>query len=128
MGQHTSEAQTHDFWFKNENAQDLPVGVNNKTCQCTSVQLWIAPKDWTEAPAAEDRDRRAKELESVAARTELKDAEQGVTVPAGAVGLVRLGWKGDRAGQHSIRINDQWRICFRWQGADALDVKIVDYH
>lgn len=36
--------------------------------------------------------------------------------------------KGDRAGQHSIRINDQWRICFRWQGTDAYDVEIVDYH
>ncbi len=35
---------------------------------------------------------------------------------------------GDRAGQHSIRINDQWRICFKWQGGDALDVEIVDYH
>ena len=36
--------------------------------------------------------------------------------------------KGDRAGQHSIRVNDQWRICFRWQGVDAFDVEIVDYH
>jgi proteic killer suppression protein len=36
--------------------------------------------------------------------------------------------KGDRAGQHSIRINDQWRLCFRWQGEDAFDVEIVDYH
>ena len=36
--------------------------------------------------------------------------------------------KGDRSGQHSIRINDQWRVCFRWQGTDALDVEIVDYH
>ena len=36
--------------------------------------------------------------------------------------------KGDRAGQYSIRINDQWRICFRWQGGDAFDVEIVDYH
>ena len=35
---------------------------------------------------------------------------------------------GDRAGQHSIRINDQWRICFRWQDSDAFDVEIVDYH
>jgi proteic killer suppression protein len=34
----------------------------------------------------------------------------------------------DRLGQHSIRINDQWRICFRWSGADAYDVEIVDYH
>ena len=36
--------------------------------------------------------------------------------------------KGDRAGQHSIRINGQWRICFRWDGADAEAVEIVDYH
>jgi proteic killer suppression protein len=36
--------------------------------------------------------------------------------------------KGDRAGQHSIRVNDQWRICFRWQDGDAYDVEIVDYH
>ncbi len=36
--------------------------------------------------------------------------------------------KGDRKGQHSIRINDQWRICFRWKNGDALDVEIVDYH
>lgn len=35
---------------------------------------------------------------------------------------------GDRQGQHSIRINDQWRICFRWVGTDAQDVEIVDYH
>jgi plasmid maintenance system killer protein len=32
------------------------------------------------------------------------------------------------AGQHSIRINDQWRICFVWKGGDAHDVEIVDYH
>lgn len=36
--------------------------------------------------------------------------------------------KGDRAGQHSIRINAQWRICFRWRSGDAHDVEIVDYH
>jgi proteic killer suppression protein len=35
---------------------------------------------------------------------------------------------GDRSGQHSIRINDQWRICFVWQAGEALDVEIVDYH
>jgi toxin HigB-1 len=35
---------------------------------------------------------------------------------------------GDREGQYSIRINDQWRICFLWQDGDALDVEIVDYH
>lgn len=36
--------------------------------------------------------------------------------------------KGDRKGEHSIRINDQWRICFRWRDGDAYDVEIVDYH
>lgn len=36
--------------------------------------------------------------------------------------------KGDRRGQHSIRINDQWRICFRWEDGDATGVEIVDYH
>lgn len=36
--------------------------------------------------------------------------------------------KGDRAGEHSIRVNDQWRICFRWEAAGAGDVEIVDYH
>lgn len=36
--------------------------------------------------------------------------------------------KGDRAGQVSIRVNDQWRICFRWREADAYDVELVDYH
>lgn len=35
---------------------------------------------------------------------------------------------GNRKGQHSIRINDQWRVCFRWRDGDAWDVEIVDYH
>lgn len=36
--------------------------------------------------------------------------------------------KGDRAGQYSIRINDQWRICFRWTSSGPTEVEIVDYH
>ena len=36
--------------------------------------------------------------------------------------------KGERKGQHSIRINKQWRICFVWNNGDAFDVEIVDYH
>ncbi|MDP1539233.1 MAG: type II toxin-antitoxin system RelE/ParE family toxin [Moraxellaceae bacterium] len=35
---------------------------------------------------------------------------------------------GNRVGQWSIRINDQWRVCFRWEGSDAYDVEIADYH
>ena len=40
--------------------------------------------------------------------------------------LEKLG--GDRAGQYSIRINEQWRVCFEWREGDAYEVKIVDYH
>ena len=40
--------------------------------------------------------------------------------------LEKLG--GDREGQYSIRINDQWRICFEWKGSDAFNVEITDYH
>lgn len=36
--------------------------------------------------------------------------------------------KDERAGQQSIRVNDQWRVCFRWLGQDAFDAEIVDYH
>lgn len=36
--------------------------------------------------------------------------------------------KGDRKGLHSIRINNQWRVCFQWNDGDAVDVEIVDYH
>jgi proteic killer suppression protein len=36
--------------------------------------------------------------------------------------------KGDRKGQYSIRVNDQWRVCFRWKNGDAFDVEITDYH
>jgi proteic killer suppression protein len=36
--------------------------------------------------------------------------------------------RGDRKGQHSIRINDQWRVCFSWNDGDAYNVEIVDYH
>ena len=40
----------------------------------------------------------------------------------------REALKGDRAGQHSIRVNDQFRVCFRWTDRGAQDVEIVDYH
>jgi toxin HigB-1 len=62
-----------------------------------------------------------RKLRMLDAATELGD----LRVPPGN----RLeSLKGNRAGQHSIRINDQWRICFRWSGGDAYDVEIVDYH
>jgi len=36
--------------------------------------------------------------------------------------------KGSREGQHSVRVNDQWRICFRWERGDAYEVELTDYH
>ncbi|MCI0779108.1 MAG: type II toxin-antitoxin system RelE/ParE family toxin [Chloroflexi bacterium] len=53
------------------------------------------------------------------------DSVQDLRVPPGNR-LERLS--GDREGQHSIRINDRWRICFYWRNGDAHDVEIVDYH
>lgn len=50
---------------------------------------------------------------------------QDLRIPPGNR-LERL--KGDRSGQHSIRINQQWRICFRWHDGNAYDVEIIDYH
>ena len=95
-------SQAHDFWFKNENAQDLPVGVFSKTCQCTTVELWIAPKDWTDVPEPAQRDEAVKKLEASVQPTQLLEKQNGAAVPAGAVGFVRLTWKGDKAGPKSL--------------------------
>ena len=58
-------------------------------------------------------------------RLEIADRLEDLRVPPGN----RLEvLKGDRAGQHSIRVNDQFRVCFRWTGTGAEDVEIVDYH
>ena len=69
-----------------------------------------------------DIQRKARmKLDVLAAATELDD----LRVPPGN----RLEpLRGSRLGQHSIRINDQWRICFRWEEGAAWDVEIVDYH
>lgn len=83
----------------------------------------------TEALFNGNRVRRFVNIETVARRklTQLQAAAKldFLRVPPGN----RLeALKGDRAGQYSIRINDQFRVCFRWQDGDALDVEIVDYH
>lgn len=56
---------------------------------------------------------------------EVAESLQDLRVPPGNR-LEKL--VGDRTGQHSIRINDQWRICFRWENDGPEDVEIVDYH
>ena len=73
--------------------------------------------------------RLPREVQAVARRKlKLLDAAgslESLRVPPGN----RLeALRGDRKGQWSIRINDQWRICFRWTRGDAFDVEIVDYH
>lgn len=83
----------------------------------------------TEALARGERVRRFVNIASVARRKlrqlEISARLDDLRVPPGN----RLeALKGDRAGQYSIRINDQWRLCFRWTAAGAEDVEIVDYH
>jgi proteic killer suppression protein len=83
----------------------------------------------TEALAAGHRVRRFVSIASVARRKlrqlQIAGRLEDLRVPPGN----RLeALKGDRAGQHSIRVNDQFRICFRWTTAGAQDVQIVDYH
>jgi len=71
-------------------------------------------------PPTIQRSARRKLL-ALHAATELRE----LTVPPGN----RLeALKGGRTGQHSIRVNDQWRICFRWREGNAYEVEIVDYH
>ena len=65
--------------------------------------------------------RAARKLEYVHLATSLDDLK----VPPGN----RLhALKGDRKGQHAIAVNDQWRICFRFEDGDAYDVEVCDYH
>jgi proteic killer suppression protein len=73
--------------------------------------------------------RRFRSIERVALRKleqiQISGALRDLASPPGN----RLeALRGDRAGQHSIRINDQFRVCFRWENGDAFEVEITDYH
>ena len=83
----------------------------------------------TEALAGGRRIKRFQKIESVVRRKlrqlQIAGGLEDLRVPPGN----RLeALKGDRARRHSIRVNDQFRICFRWTTAGAEDVEIVDYH
>ena len=83
----------------------------------------------TEALAGGRRVRRFVNIEAVARRKlrqlQIAGRLDDLRVPPGN----RLeALKGDRGGQHSIRVNDQYRVCFRWTAAGAEEVEIVDYH
>ena len=73
--------------------------------------------------------RRFKAIERQALRKlDILDAAQDIRTLATLPGnrLERL--RGDRKGQYSIRVNDQWRVCFEWRDGHAYEVELVDYH
>lgn len=75
------------------------------------------------------RPRRFRAFERVAIRKlQMLDDATDLRDLAGIPGNRLEQLKGDRKGQWSIRINDQWRVCFVWRKGDAFDVEIVDYH
>jgi proteic killer suppression protein len=94
--------------YKNEGSQDIAEGLNTKSARQTlPTELWKIAV------------RRLAFIDSVQSLVDLRTSPRG------------YGWeilKKDRAGQHSIRINDQYRICFRFEEGDCSDVEIVDYH
>ena len=73
--------------------------------------------------------RRFAQIERIARRKLLMvDAAEALEELRSPPGNRLEALKGNRKGQCSVRINDQWRVCFRWQSGDAWDVEIVDYH
>ena len=73
--------------------------------------------------------RRFKAVERVALRKlDMLDAAVSLNALRVPPGNQLEALQGDRKGQHSIRINQQWRVCFSWREGHAYDVEIVDYH
>jgi toxin HigB-1 len=83
----------------------------------------------TERLHRRERVARFRTIERVAQR-KLRQLDSAVVLAdmASPPGNRLESLAADRKGQHSIRINDQWRLCFRWHDGDAYDVEIVDYH
>ncbi len=83
----------------------------------------------TEQLHARQRVKRFRSIERVAQR-KLRQLDAAVELRDlnSPPGNRRETLRGDRLGQHSIRINNQWRICFVWRAGDAHEVEIVDYH
>ena len=93
--------------YSDKGARDVAAGVNSRAARATLP------------PALHDAARRR--LAFLAAARSLDDLRAWR-------GLKLHALTGDRLGRHSIRINDQYRICFVWTAPDADDVEIVDYH
>ena len=78
---------------------------------------------------AYEHSRRFGSIERIALRKLLQlHAATELAVLSSPPGNRLEALSGDRSGQHSIRINDQWRICFAWRNGNCYDVEIVDYH
>jgi len=76
-----------------------------------------------------DRIRKFQAIEQSALRKlAMLDAAETLQDLASLPGNRLEALRGDRHGQYSIRINDQWRLCFVWRGGDAYEVEIADYH
>ncbi|MES2596305.1 MAG: type II toxin-antitoxin system RelE/ParE family toxin [Verrucomicrobiota bacterium] len=91
--------------------------IDSFLCKDTT-QLWLTGRNKRFAMIASAALRKLAMLDAAEVIDDLR-------VPPGN----RLeALKGDRSGQHSIRINAQWRLCFKWQDGKALDVEITDYH
>ena len=93
--------------FKNKSTEDINYGISSKQARK------LLP--------TELHDKARIKLARVGAATNLQDFRE-------LKGNRIEPLKGDRKDQFSIRINDQFRICFKWDGKDAVDVEIVDYH
>jgi proteic killer suppression protein len=91
-----------------------------KSFKCTETEK-IFNRDYSKKFSKEINELAFRKLRMLHRATIIND----LRVPPGNK-LKKL--KGDREGQYSIRINDQWRICFQWSGQDASNVEIVDYH
>jgi len=91
-----------------------------KTFACKETEKLFSRQSSRKLPQGIQRIARRK-LEILDAAEELQDLH----IPPGNR-LEKLS--GDRSGQYSIRINDQWRICFEWESGDAYQVEITDYH
>ena len=90
-----------------------------KSFRCKDTEALFSDRPSRRFQAIQRVARRKLEMLAAAARLEDLGRAPGNRLKA---------LKGDRRGQYSVRINDQWRICFKWQRGDAVDVEIVDYH
>jgi proteic killer suppression protein len=100
------EARSLIVSFKDQGTADIFDGEDTKAARKT--------------PQSSLHERAGRTLDQLSAAVSLKS----LSLP----GLRLEKLKGDRTGQHSIRINDQYRVCFRWTEKGAQDVEIVDYH